>query len=234
MFLWVNRSAEPRIADDVVGNRCDIVRIGPLVVLSPLQLCGDFTGRINAFGTNINPRTLGKNNETDMFVAKLNSAGNKVWLNNGGGPRANTDEFSGDESDSSLEDTAQAIAVDAIGDAYVAGRTTGKWAAGPSAVVLDINGPWVYGFLINNVWSFAGDEDRNDVNLFTLQYFVNYNLPDGWYLTTSPIVTSNWEADSGDQWTVPVGGGIGKLTRFGMLPVNLTAQAYYNAGRPEL
>ena len=27
-----------------------------------------------------------------------------------------------------------------------------------------------------------------------LQYFINYNLPKGWYVSGSPIVTTNWAA----------------------------------------
>jgi hypothetical protein len=49
----------------------------------------------------------------------------------------------------------------------------------------------------------------NDVNLFTLQYFINYNMDDGWYLITAPINTANWKADSDNRWTVPLGGGVG-------------------------
>ena len=111
---------------------------------------------------------------------------------------------------------------------------TGKWALGPSVVVLDMQGSWVYGIVASNVWSFVGDEERGDVNLMSLQYFVNYNLPDGWYLTSAPIISSNWDADSGNKWTVPVGGGFGKITRIGKQPVNFSAQAYYNAVTPEL
>jgi len=33
----------------------------------------------------------------------------------------------------------------------------------------------------------------------------------GWYLTTAPTITAKWEADdSGDKWTVPFGGGVGR------------------------
>ena len=53
----------------------------------------------------------------------------------------------------------------------------GKWGAGPTAVALTVHGPWVLGALINNVWSFAGDSDRKDVNQMLIQPFVNYNLP---------------------------------------------------------
>jgi hypothetical protein len=70
-----------------------------------------------------------------------------------------------------------------------------------------MQGPWVFGALINNVWSFAGDDTRPDVNQMLIQPFLNYNLPAGWYLTASPIITANWKADSDDRWTVPLGGG---------------------------
>ena len=61
----------------------------------------------------------------------------------------------------------------------------------------------VLGALGSNVWSVAGEDERADVNFFLAQYFINYNYPSGWYLTSAPIVTANWEADSGNQWTVP-------------------------------
>ena len=90
---------------------------------------------------------------------------------------------------------------------------TDQWSAGPSVVALTIQGPWVVGALANNLWSYAGDDDREDVNQFLLQYFINYNLPDGWYISSAPIITANWEADSGNKWTVPFGGGVGKIFR---------------------
>jgi hypothetical protein len=44
-------------------------------------------------------------------------------------------------------------------------------------------------------------------------------------VSTSPIITADWEADDDDTWTVPMGGGFGPLIRIGKLPVNLQAQA---------
>jgi hypothetical protein len=110
---------------------------------------------------------------------------------------------------------------------------SGKWSAGPSAVVLAMDGPWVVGALAQNVWSYAGDSDRPYVNQLLVQPFINYNLPKGWYLTTSPIITANWHADSDDRWTVPVGGGVGKIVKFGKLPVNLQLSSYYNVVHPD-
>jgi len=110
---------------------------------------------------------------------------------------------------------------------------SGKWSAGPSAVGLTMRGPWVLGALIQNVWSFTGDSDRQSVNQFLLQYFVNYNFSSGIYFTSAPIITANWKADSGDKWTIPFGGGFGKLFRIGKLPVNTSIQAYYNVAKPD-
>ena len=111
---------------------------------------------------------------------------------------------------------------------------SGKWSAGPAGVFVWTPGHWVVGGLLNNQWSFAGDNDREDVNALLFQPFVNYNLGDGWYLTSSPIVTANWKADrSKDTWTVPVGGGGGKIVHLGRLPVNLQLQAFDNVEKPE-
>lgn len=78
----------------------------------------------------------------------------------------------------------------------------------------------------------GGQEARPDVNQFLFQYFINYNMKEGWYLTMSPILTANWKAPDGEQWTVPFGGGFGKIFRLGKLPVNGNVTAYYNAVRP--
>ena len=65
-----------------------------------------------------------------------------------------------------------------------------------------------------------------------LQYFINYNMKKGWYVSVSPIITANWRASSGNVWTVPFGGGVGRIMKLGFQPVNITAQFYGNAVRP--
>jgi hypothetical protein len=110
---------------------------------------------------------------------------------------------------------------------------SGQWGAGPSAVVFFTNAPWTYGALVFNTWSFAGDNDREDVNLFALQPILNYNLSDGWSLVSAPVITANWEADSGDKWTVPLGGGVSKLFKVGGQHVQAQLASYYNVEKPE-
>ena len=132
---------------------------------------------------------------------------------------------------------------------------TDKWSAGPSVVALVQPEGWTIGALTNNVWSFAGgshtqlnetglrqrfvngnDEfiDRGTkVNSFMLQYFVNRNFEKGWYLTSSPIITANWELPSDERWIVPFGGGIGRVFKMGHQPVNFLVQNFYNAIHPK-
>jgi len=106
---------------------------------------------------------------------------------------------------------------------------SGEWAAGPSVVLLTMPGSWVVGVLASNIWSFDSDAD---VNFFFSQIFANYNMNKGWFLTTQPIFTANWAAESGEQWTVPIGGGIGRVYKIGKQPVNTIAQVYYNLDKP--
>jgi hypothetical protein len=109
----------------------------------------------------------------------------------------------------------------------------GKWSIGPSFVALAQPGHWTLGVLVSNVWSFAGSSGRASVNQLLFQYFINYNLSQGWYVTVSPIITANWAASSAkDIWTVPFGGGVGRIMKLGVQPVNISAQVYANAVYP--
>jgi opacity protein-like surface antigen len=109
---------------------------------------------------------------------------------------------------------------------------TGKVLAGPTAVALITPGHWVIGVLVNNQWSVAGDPNRAAVNTFLAQPFVNYNMAGGWFLSYSPIITANWNAPSGQKWTVPVGGGLGRVFKVDDQAYNASVQVYYNAIRP--
>ena len=107
-----------------------------------------------------------------------------------------------------------------------------KWSAGAGVVILSMPGNWVLGVLVQNVWSFAGDDNAADVNQMLLQPIINYNLSDGWYLTSVPVITANWEASKDNRWTVPVGGGFGKIMHWGKQAVDLQMQAFYNVEKP--
>ena len=101
---------------------------------------------------------------------------------------------------------------------------------GPAAVALTIQGPWVAGVIANNVWAGSGHER---VNQMSLNPFVYYNMKDGWYVVSAPIITSNWVAEPHNRWLVPIGGGIGRLFKIGEQPVNARIQGLYNVVRPD-
>ena len=91
------------------------------------------------------------------------------------------------------------------------------------------------GFLILNLWSFAGDEDRANVNAMTLQPFLHTTSPKGWYLTYDPLITAKWEADDDNRWTVPIGAaGSARIFKI-WSPTNQCQhrRRYYNVVTPD-
>jgi hypothetical protein len=109
---------------------------------------------------------------------------------------------------------------------------TEKWSAGPTAVALTNFGNITVGGLVRQIWSFSGASDRSDVSQFMLQPFLNLQIGDGWYLSSSPVITANWNAESGNKWTVPVGGGAGRVFKIADQPVNVRLEAYANTEKP--
>lgn len=113
-------------------------------------------------------------------------------------------------------------------------RGSEKWSLGPSAVALLQPEDWTLGILANNVWSYAGNSDRADVNRMLINLFVVRQLGDGWYLNSAPIITANWKAEPDQRWIVPLGLGGGKMMFIGgKLPLNVQSQLYYNVVRPD-
>ena len=108
------------------------------------------------------------------------------------------------------------------------------WGLGPAFVVVRVAHPWVYGTLVNTVFSLGGTSGAGGTStpLTTINPFINYNFPGGWFVGTSLVSTANWDA-GGEKWTLPVGLQGGRLIKIaGKLPVNLLLGAYYNALRP--
>jgi len=111
-------------------------------------------------------------------------------------------------------------------------RGSKMWGVGPSGVIIAQIDSWTIGALANTVWSVGGDSDRESTANGLLQYFVTYTIPGGWYLNSAPIIAVDWKA-SDDKWTIPLGGGGGKVIFLGKLPLNLQVGAYYNVVKPD-
>ena len=107
---------------------------------------------------------------------------------------------------------------------------TGKWGAGPTAVVLKQSDGWTVGMLTNHIWSFAGDDDRTDISSTFMQPFLSYTTHNAWTFTLNTESTYNWEAED---WSVPLNFQVSKIAKLGKLPVSLTAGVRYWADSPD-
>lgn len=99
-----------------------------------------------------------------------------------------------------------------------------KWGAGPTGVALKQQGPWTYGALFNHIWSFAGDNDRNDISSTFLQPFVSYTTPAAWTFVVNSESTYDWKSE---RWNIPVNLMVSKVTRIGGQLVSIQGGVRY-------
>ncbi len=108
-----------------------------------------------------------------------------------------------------------------------------KFGGGPTAVALWVEGPVIAGALASNTW--AGNHGSSltgeRVNQLFVEPFVFYNLSAGWYLASLPYITADWTVPE-HKWTVPIGGGFGRVFPVGDVLVNARFEAYYNGLLP--
>jgi len=110
---------------------------------------------------------------------------------------------------------------------------TGKWAAGPSGIYAYLGPKWKLGVLGQQYWSFAGKSDRADVNLSNIQTFYYYSITPTVSIGAAPNIIGNWEQDSKNRWTVPIGTGINTTVNIGGLPVRIGAEVHYSVLHPD-
>jgi hypothetical protein len=108
--------------------------------------------------------------------------------------------------------------------------TADKWGAGPTAVALTQQNGWTIGVLANHIWSFAGDENRADVNSTFLQPFISYTTPDAWTFGLNTESTYNWTAA---EWSIPINLTATKLTKIGDQPISIGGGVRYWAESPD-
>jgi hypothetical protein len=87
-----------------------------------------------------------------------------------------------------------------------------KFAIGPTALVLKQFSGWTIGALANQLWSVAGDEERNDISQLLLQQFTVYNWKSGAGLGLITEWTQDWKASVATVFMTPQ---ITAVTRLG-------------------
>jgi hypothetical protein len=89
--------------------------------------------------------------------------------------------------------------------------STRKWGIGPTGLILRQAKGLTYGFLVNQLWSFAGDEDRHEVNQMFLQPFFAYNWKSGAGVSINSEMTFDWKASTTTAFLIPIVTGVTKL-----------------------
>ena len=110
---------------------------------------------------------------------------------------------------------------------------SGKWSMGPSALYAYLGQKWKLGTLIQSYFSYAGDSNRNDVSSLNIQLFYYYSITPTISIGAGPNIRADFEADSGNQWTVPLGIGIGYTRNIGKIPVRFMLEYHGSVYRPD-
>jgi hypothetical protein len=104
-----------------------------------------------------------------------------------------------------------------------------KWGAGPTGLLLKQTGGWTYGLLFNQIWSYAGESDRNYVSATFLQPFISYTTKTKTTFGLNTESTYDWH---NSQWTVPINLSISQLIKVGKMPLSLALGFKYYAEAP--
>lgn len=102
---------------------------------------------------------------------------------------------------------------------------------GPTIIFLFMPGKMVLGATSGLIKAYKSPDGKDALNSFFTQYFITYNMKKGWFINTSPTITANFNAIEGEEWTVPIGAGFGKLQHFNNLPVKFNLQYYFNVAQ---
>jgi hypothetical protein len=109
-----------------------------------------------------------------------------------------------------------------------------KWAVGPNAIGLVHEGPWIVGAIGSQLWSFAGDEERRNVNLTTISPFLAYTTAKAFTFQLEADVIYNWDSrTSEDALTLPITLSIAHVRRLGRHLVNVGVGGRYYVDAPE-
>src|SRR5215510_13107203 len=110
----------------------------------------------------------------------------------------------------------------------------GKWQLGPAFVAGYLTKEYFIGAFPQQWFSFAGEHGRPDTNQMNLQPIASIFFGEGWDLGYSGNILINWNAPSEDVWTVPIGLGLGKVVKFGRLPVKIQLAVQYIPVHPRI
>lgn len=106
------------------------------------------------------------------------------------------------------------------------------WGVGAAFIVGKTAPPFVFTLPMYAVKSVGGDQRNERYSTVYINPTINYNVGNGWFLVTSPIITAEW-TPSGTRWSVPIGAGIGRAMRLpNGQPIAFSMGVQYYTVRP--
>ena len=113
----------------------------------------------------------------------------------------------------------------------------GQYLIGPEVALGKRTAQGLYGFRLKHltdVYGQGGQElGKLPTNETTLQVFLAYSFGNGWQLESNPTILYDWEAVSGNQWLVPICGGISKTFSVGKRSMKLGVELQHYIESPE-
>lgn len=112
--------------------------------------------------------------------------------------------------------------------------SSGKYSLGPAIEYEYIGDRLFVAVVALQLWSVAGDSERKDVNMLMVKPMITYDLNEKWKLVYMPYgISAYWNKPSGQQWYVPLGGGIQRQFNIGSRPSAFSVQYFHNVVRPD-
>jgi hypothetical protein len=109
----------------------------------------------------------------------------------------------------------------------------GKWQAGPAGALSYLGEKWVFGLLVQQWWSFAGEDDRPDTSAMDILYSIHYRVTPTWLIGMSPTIGLDWKGGDDNKLSLPIGLGSSVTVKIGRFPVVLGCEVQYYLRRPD-
>ncbi len=109
----------------------------------------------------------------------------------------------------------------------------GKFQVGPALVLAYMTKKYIVGVFPQQWWSYAGDASRPNTSQINIQPIASLFFDGGWNVGYSGNITASWKEPGDNRWTVPIGINVGKVLKFGRLPVKVGLSAQYMVMQPD-
>jgi hypothetical protein len=107
-----------------------------------------------------------------------------------------------------------------------------QWRLGPEMFGGVVREWGTAGLLLSHQWDVGGS--NNETHSVTGgQYFYAFGMGNGWQIAAGPNFSYDWEADSDEAWTFPLGVGLAKTSALGNTKLKLQAQVHYFVEQPD-